>query len=297
MIAALAAVVLASTFPFAPSPTVFPSGCASLQREPSPVRFIGEDVLDRIAAKARREGWARLPIGERMGKIGQELVGTPYVAFTLETEEPVEYCTVNLKGLDCVTFFESCLNMARILPGGLTNDRLIAAVRETRYRRGKQGGYTTRLHYTTDWFRDNERKGIVKDLTASLPGAEPFTQRVGFMSSHPNSYKQLKANPGLVPTIAKQEAEINGLQRWYIPTAKIAAIEPLLKTGDIIGLCATQDGIDIAHTGMAYRTPDGVLHFFDATNAPGRMDVKLGGRLSERLSPKSHAGIVVARPL
>ena len=37
--------------------------------------------------------------------------------------------------------------------------------------------------------------------------------------------------------------------------------------------------------------------FFDATNAPGRMDVKVGARLSERLSPKSHTGIVVARPL
>jgi hypothetical protein len=289
MIATLAALVLGSAF--YPTPSL-------PQREGRPLsRFEGEDVLARIAAKAATEDWARLPIGERMGKIGQELVGTPYVAFTLETDEPVEYCTVNLKGLDCVTFFESCLNMARVLPGGLTKERLIDAVRQTRYRGGKQGDYTTRLHYTTDWFRDNDRKGIVKDLTASLPGAEPFTHGVGFMSSHPNSYKQLKANPGLVPAIAKQEAEINGLHRWYIPTAKIAAIEPLLKTGDIIGLCATQDGIDIAHTGMAYRTEDGVLHFFDATNAPGRMDVKLNKRLSEALSPKHAVGIIVARPL
>ncbi len=258
-------------------------------------RFKGDAVLARIAEKGR--DWAKLPIGERMGRIGLELVGTPYVAFTLETDEPVEYCTVDLEGLDCVTFFESCLNMARILPKGLTKARLIQAVRQTRYRGGKQGDYTTRLHYTTDWIWDNARKGIVTDLTPTLPGARPFTQRVGFMSAHPSSYKQLKANPSLVPSIAQIEVAINARPKTYVPTDAVAGVEPLLRTGDVIGLCATQEGIDIAHTGLAYRNPEGVLCFFDATNAPGRGDVRVGGRLSERLSPKSHTGIVVARPL
>lgn len=260
-------------------------------------RFTGEAVLDRIADKANAEHWAALPLGERMGKVGLELVGTPYVAFTLETDEPVEYCTIDLEGLDCVTFFESTLDMARVIPQGLTKERLVRAVRQTRYRDGKQGDYTSRLHYTTDWIWDNARKGIVKDLTPELSGAQPFEQRVGFMSAHPNSYKQLKANPALVPIIAKTEETINARPKSYVPTAAVAAVEPLLQTGDIIGLCATQTGIDIAHTGIAYRTDDGVLHFFDATNAPGRNDVKVGARLSERLSPKAHTGIVVARPL
>lgn len=262
-----------------------------------PERFRGEEVLERIAAKAKAGDWAKLPIGERMGHIGLELVGTPYKAFTLETEEPKEYCTVDLLGLDCVTFFESCLNMARILPGGLTRDRLIAAIRQTRYRGGQQGDYTTRLHYTMDWFYDNEKKGIVKDLTPSLPGAEPFLQKVGYMSTHPANYKQLKANPSEVPAISRFENAINARSKSFIPTAAVAGVEPLLQTGDIIGLCATQEGIDIAHTGMAYRNDAGVLCFFDATNAPGRNDVRVGARLSERLSPKSHTGIVVARPL
>ncbi len=260
-------------------------------------RFTGDAVLDRIAAKAKAEDWAALPIGERMGKVGLELVGTPYVAFTLETEEPVEYCTIDLEGLDCVTFFESTLDMARVIPKGLTKERLVRAVRQTRYRDGKQGDYTSRLHYTTDWIWDNARKGIVKDLTPDLPGAQPFEQQVGFMSAHPNSYKQLKANPTLVSTIAKTEETINARPKSYVPTAMVASVEPLLQTGDIIGLCATQKGIDIAHTGIAFRGDDGVLHFFDATNAPGRNDVKVGARLSERLSPKAHTGIVVARPL
>jgi hypothetical protein len=196
-----------------------------------------------------------------------------------------------------VTFFESTLDMARVLPQGLTKERLIRAVRQTRYRGGRQGDYTTRLHYTTDWIWDNAAKGIVKDLTPELPGAMPFEQKVGFMSAHPNSYKQLKAHPKLVVRIAETEERINARRKWFVPTAAVASVEPLLRTGDIIGLCATQPGIDIAHTGLAYRDAAGTLCFFDATNAPGRMDVKIGGRLSERLSPKSHTGIVVARPL
>ena len=232
-----------------------------------------------------------------MGRVGQELVGTPYVAFTLETEEPVEYCTVDLEGLDCVTFFESTLDMARVIPKGLTRERLIREVRHTRYRGGDQRDYSSRLHYTLDWMDDNQKKGVVRILTPELPGARPFLQRVGFMSSHPNSYVQLKANPSLVPMIATTEYAIDHRDHRYIPSAAVAGVEPLLRTGDIIGLCATQAGIDIAHTGIAYRNPDGVLCFFDATNAPGRMDVRVGARLSERLSPKAHTGIVVARPL
>ena len=262
-----------------------------------PERFQGQAVLDRIAAKAKAEGWARLPIGERMGRIGLELVGTPYVASTLETEKPMEYCTVDLEGLDCVTFFESTLDMARVLPKGLTKERLIREVRRTRYRGGEQRDYTSRLHYTMDWIDDNAKKGIVKDLTPTLPGAAPFTQKVGFMSEHPNSYPQLKANPALVPMIRTTEDAINRRTKMFVPTASVADAEPLLQTGDIIGLCATQTGIDIAHTGIAYRNAEGVLCFFDATNAPGRMDVRVGARLSERLSPKSHTGIVVARPV
>ena len=260
-------------------------------------RFKGQAVLDRIAARAKAERWAGLPIGERMGRVGLELVGTPYVAFTLETDEPREYCTVDLEGLDCVTFFESCLDMARVIPKGLTRERLVREVRRTRYRGGKQGDYPTRLHYTLDWIDDNARKGIVRDLTPALPGAVPFEGKVGFMSTHPKSYRQLKSTPGFVAEIAQAEDALNLRHHVYVPAARVADAEPLLQTGDIVGLVATQPGIDIAHTGLAFRDAEGALRFFDATNAPGRMDVEVGARLSERLDPKHHRGIVAARPL
>ena len=35
-----------------------------------------------------------------------------------------------------------------------------------RYRNGEIHDYTDRLHYTTDWIFENQRKGIVEDVTS-----------------------------------------------------------------------------------------------------------------------------------
>lgn len=44
-------------------------------------------------------------------------------------------------------------------------------LQQLRYREGTIGDYTDRLHYMTDWFYENERKGIVKDMGREIGGA------------------------------------------------------------------------------------------------------------------------------
>ena len=160
------------------------------------------------------------------------------------------------------------------------------------------GGFESRLHYTTDWFVDNEAKGVVKILTPDLPGAIPFTQKVGIMSEHPENYRQLAAHPNLVQDIKLFEDAINARSLNYLPLDKIEEAEPLLKTGDIIGVTTTQDGIDIAHTGLCIRDENGVVHFMDASSARSRMQVTVEPEISKCFtwSPKL-TGIMVARPL
>ncbi len=87
-------------------------------------------VFDNIMAKASRHNWRSLPIGERIVKIGTELLATPYRGGTLEVRP--ERCTVTLVGLDCVTFFESCLVMARMIAAGLVVSRACAAASHSR---------------------------------------------------------------------------------------------------------------------------------------------------------------------
>jgi N-acetylmuramoyl-L-alanine amidase-like protein len=261
--------------------------------------FDGQDVFTRIVNKSSAENWKRLQMGELIGKIAMEFKGTPYVGFTLELSKDTESCVVNLKGLDCVTFFEDSLCMARMIKhGGNSPDDLLAEVRTTRYRGGKMGDFTTRLHYTADWMFDNEKKGVVKILTPELPGAEPFTQKVGIMSERPGNYRQLKAHPELIPAIRNTEEQINSRSLMFLPMAKLGAAEHLLQTGDIVGITTTEEGIDVAHTGLCMKDERGVVHFMDASSSKRNMKVTFESEISKCLnwSPKL-TGVMFARPL
>jgi hypothetical protein len=262
-------------------------------------QFEGKDVFDRIIKKSSAENWRKLPIGELMGKIAMELEGTPYVGFTLELSKDTEACVVNLKGLDCVTFFEDSLCMARMIKKGKSSPSdLIKEVQFTRYRGGKMGDFTTRLHYTTDWFVDNEKKGVVKILAPTLPGAEPFTQKVGIMSERPGNYRQLKAHPDLIPAIQHFENEINARSLKYLPMNKLAAAEHLLQTGDIVGVCTTEKGIDIAHTGLCIKDELGIVHFMDASSSKKNMKVTFETDIAKCLNWSAKlTGVMFARPL
>lgn len=266
---------------------------------PSLQHFDGQEVFTRIVAKSSAEKWKTLPIGELIGKIAMELKGTPYVGFTLELSKDTESCVVNLKGLDCVTFFEDSLCMARMIKRGKsTPEDLIAEVQYTRYRGGKMGDFTTRLHYTTDWFVDNQSKGVVRILAPELPGAKPFTQKVGIMSQRPDNYRQLKAHPELIPAIRLTEEKINERHLKYLPMDKIAGAEHLLQTGDIVGVCTTEPGIDIAHTGLCIKDEQGIVHFMDASSSRRNMKVTLESDIATCLNwSRRLTGVMFARPL
>ena len=268
-----------------------------------PTVFRGADAFSRILKTASDNNWERLPIGELMGKIATELEGTPYEAGTLELSADLEICSVNLEALDCVTFVETTLALARMLKkGGRTEADLLQELQLIRYRGGIIVDYSTRLHYTSDWFVDNEAKHIVQ-LLSQLPGAEDFSQKVGFMTSNPKYYKQLQAHPELIEKMKSQEAKINQRSLKFFPLNKIASVEPLLKTGDIVGICTSTPGLDITHTGLVFRDAQGTAHFMDASSRKAVMKVVLEpGSISQKLiqsqkqSPKL-TGAMFARPL
>jgi hypothetical protein len=266
-------------------------------REDDPQAFAGQDVFERLLTLSRERAWTALPIGQRIGAIGMALRDTPYVVATLELYDDHEVCSVNFRGLDCVTFFETSLAFARMLRRGThTPEALLAELTFTRYRRGQLIDYASRLHYLSDWFFDNHDKRVVRLITPQLPGAIRFAKRVSFMSTHPEAYRQLKANTALVGTIARLEADINARELYYLPKAKVAAAQALITTGDIVAVTTTIAGLDCAHAGLCYRDEDGVprlLHGSTSRNAV-ILDTDLATYLT-RVS--THSGIMVARPL
>lgn len=254
-------------------------------------------VFDKLLRQSDDEKWRSLTIGDATARCGLALAGTPYVGATLELDDDREFCVLNLEGLDCVTFYEVSLGFARMIQnGGRTQPDLIKQITRTRYRGGKLDGYLSRLHYTSDWIFDNSKKHIVEDLTPKLPGAVRMDKQINFMSRHPDSYRQLKAHPEWVPKIAALEKEITARKPRYVPNDKVEAIEPLLQSGDIVGIATNMDGLDCSHTGLVYVDGEGVRRFLNASSV--QKQVVLGERLSVYANKyKRNLGVMIARPL
>jgi hypothetical protein len=263
--------------------------------------FKGRDKFERLVSEARAENWQTLPLGERIVTVGRSLVGTRYKNYTLEIDNRIEAPSVNFNGLDCWTFFEISLAFARMLdeaPDNWTPERLLHYIELDRYRDGRcTGEYLSRLHYLEDWLADNDRRGLVDDLTRSLGGVSvPHTARE--MTVGWRHYRYLAANRSLLGPLARMEARVSSRPLYQIPKRRVAAIEGKLRSGDIIGI-VSRDGrrYSTSHVGLALRTNDGVLHFMHASAPRNYGKVVIDARLSSYLYRYgSHSGIMVARP-
>ena len=274
----------------------------SESRLPFNTVFKGQEQFNRLVAKAKAGNWKGLPIGERTAAVGQALVGTRYKHFTLEIDNRIESPSVNFQGMDCWTFFEIALGFARMLnepESNWTPERLLYYIELDRYRGGQcTGEYLSRLHYLEDWLRDNNRRGLVEDLTRDLGGRSvPHSARE--MSTGWRHYRYLAANRSLLGPLGRMEANVSSLPLYQIPKSQVAAIEPKLRNGDIIGVISRErNGLySTAHVGLALRTSDGVLHFMHASSPSNYGRVVIDDELSKYLYRyRSDSGILVGRP-
>lgn len=270
---------------------------------PHSATFIGEKKFRSIAAAAQAREWSAMPMGDRVIAAASMMLGTPYASFTLEIDDHVESPSVNFNGLDCWTFFEAALGIARMTRDPKPRHEPADLLREiewTRYRGGKcHGNYLDRIHYLEEWFRDNHARRNVRDITRSLAPVVPLTgRRIDEMTVLWKSYRYLKSNPGLRAGMAKMEAELQQHPFHYIPKSAVAGLEPKLQNGDIIGIVTHKPHVYCSHVGLAVRTQDGGMHFMHASASANKKRVIIDKTVSGYLADfKSHAGIIVARPL
>lgn len=265
---------------------------------PESVVFVGKEKYHRLVQRGVAGNWQALPIGERTARVGLALVGTPYKNYTLELHERIETPCVNMAGMDCWTFFEIALATARILktPDHQSPADMLRMIELDRYRGGHCNGvFTSRLHYLEQWLHDNQSRGLVKDVTPTLPGAKKLRRDMKEMSASWKSSKQLRANPGLVPELARIERQLSERGIWYVPKSRVPAAEKYIRNGDIICIVTTWPRSYTSHVGLAYRDKNGVLRFLHASKNAG--EVIVDSRLSTYLNRyRLHAGIMVVRP-
>ena len=263
--------------------------------------FKGGARFQLLCQRADEENWRALPIGERASAVGRALVGTPYRSFTLEIDDHIEAPSVDLDGFDCWTFFETSLAFARMLNEpreGWTPETLLHYIELDRYRGGHcTGEYLSRLHYLEDWLYDNDRRGLVKNMTHSLGGVR-VPHEANEMSHGWREYRYLRNDPSLLEPLREMEERVSAMDLYEIPKSRVPAVESRLQDGDIIGITSRENGlISTAHVGMAYRDSMGVLHFMHASSPNNFGRVVIDDRLSNYLNRyRSDAGIIVGRP-
>jgi len=274
---------------------------AAKRRLPSKTIFKGEARFEAMVKKAKENDWAKLPIGERIIKFARELEGRPYENYTLEIDDHIESPSVNLNALDCWTFFEQSLGLARMIgfeKVSYSPEDLLRQIECTRYYGGVcTGQYLERVHYLEEWFFENDARGTCRHLTPGLPGAARITDRkVSEMTTLWKSYRYLRNNPELRPPMKVIEERVEKLPVFHIPKSKVSEIEPRLQNGDVIGIATKYNGAFCSHVGLAIRTDDGVMRFMHASKNYKKVvvDKSISGYLAEF---SAHAGILVGRPL
>jgi len=236
------------------------------------------------------------PVEDVIVAIGISFTGTEYLAHALE-EDGDEQIVVNLSGIDCTTLVENCLALSRCIKNGTTSfDEYLEELQFIRYRDGVIDGYTSRLHYFSGWITNNAKKGVVEDVTAQI-GGEPINFHLNYMSTHPDSYKQLKENPDLFPIIKAQEEEISSREYFYIPKEEIESKEEFINSGDIIAITTTVEGLDIGHVGIAVRMDDGRIHLLHAPSPNTKVHITELTLEDYLMKYKRHSGVIVLRVL
>jgi hypothetical protein len=258
-----------------------------------------------------------------MLEIGKFFLGTPYVTGTLETKG-AEHLVVNLREYDCVTFVENVvallwhvephlqrkwrstsslrgatsrpnvggLSTAGVKSRGKSFETFRRLLRKIRYRQGRLQGYSSRLHYFSDWIHDNQKKGIVRDVTAKI-GGRPLRKAITFMTTHPDLYPSLK-NVAKLRRMRSIEKTISRRSLFFIPKKTLGRLEDRIRDGDLIAITTNTEGLDVQHVGLAARVKNRI-HLLHASIIEGKVVLSKKTLYQYLMQSKVRSGIMVAR--
>ncbi len=265
-------------------------------------RLIASDIvissMDKAMIQMKLDKFAldrSLPMGDLMLKIGLDFLNTPYVAKTLDKTKE-EKLVINLHQLDCTTFAENCLALARTVKSDKPNiETFCSALESIRYRGGKLDGYASRLHYFSEWILDNEDRRHVQSMAAQMGGKLlPIT--LNFMSSHPQEYPQLINDPATTAQIKAIEEKVSAQKIYFIPVSQFESIEGMVRDGDIVTLTTSIPGIDVSHVGILLKK-DGRVYMLHASSSIQKVVVSNEPFTQYLIKSKKTTGVMIARPL
>lgn len=218
----------------------------------------------------------------------RQLLGTPYVAHTLEGDE--EMLTINIHELDCLTFIETLYALTRVTLAGRYSWRDFAAnIEDVRYRGGHMGDYSSRIHYMSEWIIDNHMRGNLVEVTPDLPHADYMVKNIDYMTNHAGSYRQLKDDSVMVEKIRRFELRNHRFPYLKRSWLNDKAVKEALRSGDFVSLVTKTDGLDVSHNGIIIVDEKGDPYLLDASMSGGK--VMLEGKPLFKYLEKSKTNI------
>lgn len=228
--------------------------------------------------------------GETVIELAKNFIGKPYVGQTLEASPEKLVC--NLREFDCYTLVENVVALTRLkYKNQRAYNEFQEYLTEMRYRNGFINGYSSRIHYFTEWITQAEKKGIITDKTKEW--GRVSNKNINFMSTHPQFYAAMN-DIKVRNDIKEMENRLNQNPFYEIKKEDFKSIELQIENGDIIVFTSTIQGLDVNHEGFAI-WQNGKLHLIHAS-----LDYKKVIISPEPLSVylnnvKKHQGIMVLR--
>lgn len=225
----------------------------------------------------------------------RSMIGIPYRGGTLDVNEN-ESLVVRTDSVDCTTYVETILAM--YLASKAEDDEYSdfkEALTRIRYRDGVIKGYSSRLHYFSDWVANNEKKGILYEVTSRSNHSQRHFS-INYMTKHSGLYRRLKEDSLSVNEMLCVEEKWKNYDMPYIPKELLKEHHNNIDicNGDILALTTNIDGLDVLHLGFAVWV-DGNIHLLHASSLYGRVvldPMSLYEYLKDR---KKHTGIRVIR--
>ena len=235
-----------------------------------------------------------LPLGDLIIEIGQCFPHAPYKTGTLEAAGK-EKLIVNFRQFDCFTFVETVLALAYCFIGGRTSAREFQRkLKFIRYRQGIISGYSSRLHYFTDWLSDNEKKKIICDVSKTI-GGKPCRKKINYMTTHRASYPALKNEKEFLKML-HFEKHLSRKVFCIVDSDKVNQQKEKIKNGDIIAFATDQAGLDVAHVGFAFWQGKD-FYLLHASSKERTVVISTKTLISYLKQNKKCSGIIIARPL
>ncbi len=250
--------------------------------------LIYETCVKQLAKQEQKESSALII------SAAKRFLGKPYVASTLEISEN-EKLIINLREFDCTTFVENCIVLSKVVQSeDYSFNNYCSILQAIRYRNGIIDGYISRLHYTSDWIYENQKQGILENISIEI-GGKRLHKPVNFMTDHSPLYKHLKNNPRNVDKLKDIERTINDRNCYEIvPLSEIPTNEKKIKNGDIIVFVTSVIGLDYSHMGIAYWVDD-KLYFIHASSRMKQVVIEKKTLFEYCKSSKNCSGISVLR--